>query len=160
MVVSWRWSSGGMLQKVGWGMLCSALVVIFAGCGGGQATSTPAAASAAHAPEAIEKPLPGPNRALGRRACEGMTPLEAARHYERAALRAGASARLVELVTEPPLSTEQSQGYPRLVAAFYATTLPPVQRAAAAAGCAEELAAPARGGKAAPVQAQRENAAS
>jgi hypothetical protein len=70
-----------------------------------------------------------------------MTPLEAAHHYEKAARQAGASRRFVALVTEPTPAVEGSPGYPRLVAAFYATTLPPAQRAAAAAACAKELAA-------------------
>ena len=74
-------------------------------------------------------------------ACSGMTPLEAARHFEADARRAGASRRFVELVTEPTPAVESSPGYPRLVAAFYATTLPPARRSAAATVCAEELAA-------------------
>lgn len=74
-------------------------------------------------------------------ACSGMTPLEAAQHYEQAARRAGASKRFVELVTEPTPEVESSPGYPRLVGAFYASTLPPKDRAAAAAACAKELAA-------------------
>lgn len=74
-------------------------------------------------------------------ACSGMTPLEAAQHYERAARSAGASKRFVELVTEPTPEVEASPGYPRLVGAFYASTLPPKERAAAAAACAKDLAA-------------------
>jgi hypothetical protein len=70
-----------------------------------------------------------------------MRPLEAALHFKAAAERAGAHQRFVELVTEPTAAIAQSPGYPRLVAAFYATSLPEPQRAAAAAGCAEELAA-------------------
>jgi hypothetical protein len=74
-------------------------------------------------------------------ACGGMTPLEAARHYEEAARQAGASRRFIELVTEPTRAVEASPGYRRLVGAFYASTLPPDKRAAAAAACAKELAA-------------------
>lgn len=74
-------------------------------------------------------------------ACGGMTPLEAAHHYKRAARQAGASKRFLELVTEPTPVVQSSPGYPRLVAAFYASTLPPKKRAAAAAACADELAA-------------------
>ncbi|HEU4737938.1 MAG TPA: hypothetical protein VFS54_02520 [Solirubrobacterales bacterium] len=70
-----------------------------------------------------------------------MQPAEAALHFKAAAEQAGAHGRFVELVTKPPPAVEQSPGYPRLVAAFYATALPPPQRALAAAGCAEELAA-------------------
>lgn len=73
--------------------------------------------------------------------CTGMTPIEAARHYKAAARQAGASKRFVELVTEPTPAVESSPGYPRLVGAFYANTLPPKKRAAAAADCARELAA-------------------
>ena len=74
-------------------------------------------------------------------ACGGMTPLEAAQHFEEAAREAGASRRFIELVTEPTPDVEASPAYPRLVGAFYASTLPPAERAAAAAACAKELAA-------------------
>jgi hypothetical protein len=73
--------------------------------------------------------------------CRGMTPLEAAHHYRAAARQAGASRRFLELVAEPRPAVESSPGYPRLVGAFYASTLPPKKRAAAAAACAKELAA-------------------
>ncbi|MFL5872180.1 MAG: hypothetical protein ACJ75T_01720 [Solirubrobacterales bacterium] len=73
--------------------------------------------------------------------CRDMTPIEAARHYKGAARHAGASKRFLELVTEPTPAVESSPGYPRLVGAFYASTLPPKKRAAAAAACARELAA-------------------
>src|SRR6476660_7746951 len=73
--------------------------------------------------------------------CAGMTPIEVAQHYEEAAREAGASRRFIELVTEPTPAVESSPGYARLVAAFYASTLPPDKRAAAAAACAKELAA-------------------
>lgn len=136
------------------------LVVGLTGCGEGHdVTSSPSTDSSADLPAPAGKSLTGPASAAGRRACQGMTPLEAARRYERSARRAGASARFVELVTEPTPATASSPGYPQLVAAFYASSLAPAKRAAAAAGCAEELAAPTRGGKAASDQTQRENAA-
>jgi hypothetical protein len=74
-------------------------------------------------------------------ACGGMTPLEAALYYEGQASETGASKRFIELVTEPTPAVEASPGYPRLVGAFYASTLPPARRAAAAAACTKELAA-------------------
>jgi hypothetical protein len=70
-----------------------------------------------------------------------MTPLEAAHRFRSGAENAGAHARFLELVTEPTSTVEHSPGYPRLVAALYATSRPPSQRALAAAGCAQELAA-------------------
>jgi hypothetical protein len=70
-----------------------------------------------------------------------MTALEAAEKFKVSARRAGAEKRFLELVTEPSPAVERSAGYPRLVAAFYATTLTERQRVPAAAGCAEELAA-------------------
>jgi hypothetical protein len=69
-----------------------------------------------------------------------MTPLEAARHFEAAARRAGVTKHFSKLVAEPTPEVESSSGYSRLVAAIYATTTPEKGRAAAAAGCAEELA--------------------
>jgi hypothetical protein len=89
-------------------------------------------------------------RALGRSACRGRTPLEAARHFARAARKAGVTFRFATLVTKPSPSIESSSGYPRLVASLYATTLPEAKRAAAAAGCAEELAVPSKDDKARP----------
>jgi hypothetical protein len=80
-------------------------------------------------------------RARGRQACRGLEPVEAARRFEAAARRAGAHERFIGLVTEPTPAVEHTPGYPRLVAAFYATTRPGPQRTLAAAGCAEELAA-------------------
>ena len=78
-----------------------------------------------------------------------MTPLEAARHFEAAALRAGVTKRFAKLATEPTAEVKASTGYPRLAAAIYATTTPEKGRAQAAAGCAEELAADGEGGEAA-----------
>jgi len=94
------------------------------------------------------KPAVGENaaRAEGRSACQGMTPLEAARHFKAGARRAGVTKRFAELVTEPTPEVEASSGYPRLVGALYATTVPEKGRAEAAAGCAEELAADGEGG--------------
>jgi hypothetical protein len=101
----------------------AALLVAFTACGCGSDATT------------------APKRADGDRACQGLTPIEAAHRYKKAARQAGASRRFVELVTEPTHAVESSPGYPRLVGAFYASTLPPKKRAAAAAACAKELAA-------------------
>lgn len=125
-------------------------LLALAGCGGEADTTagssgsplTTTSSSAGRGPAAS----PSPEQAMawrdaGRSACEGMRPLEAALHFKAAVERTGAHQRFVELVTEPTAAIEQSPGYPRLVAAFYATTRPEPQRALAAAGCAEELAA-------------------
>ncbi len=80
-------------------------------------------------------------RAAGREACAGMTPLEAARRFQAAARRAGVKKRFAQLTAQPPPSVAESPGYPRLVGALYATTVPGPARTEAAAGCAEELAA-------------------
>jgi hypothetical protein len=77
----------------------------------------------------------------GQRACSGLTPLEAAERYRSAALKAGVTRRFAALVVEPSSSVEQSLGYPRLVGAFYATTVAGPERREAASGCAEELTA-------------------
>ena len=53
----------------------------------------------------------------------GMTPVEAARHYSASARRAGVRKDFAKLVTEPTTKVESSSGYPRLVAALYATTV-------------------------------------
>jgi hypothetical protein len=84
-------------------------------------------------------------RESGRKACAGMTALEAAKHFAVPARLAGTDKQFAELVAEPSPSTESSPGYPRLVAALYATTVPAVQREQAAAGCAEELTPPSGG---------------
>ena len=78
-------------------------------------------------------------REVGRTACEGMTPLEAAARYEVRARAAGVGREFARYVAHPPASVERSNGYPRLVAALYASTLPGGDRGAAAAGCTEEL---------------------
>lgn len=133
--------------------LCITLLLALpalAGCGGEAGTTTASSGSAqtttatssGHGP--VARPSPERARAwraAGRSACEGMGPREAALHFRAAAKRAGAHLRFVALVTQPTAAVEQSPAYPRLVAAFYATTRPEPQRALAAAGCAEELAA-------------------
>jgi hypothetical protein len=126
-------------------------LVVLAGCGGsaGETTTGPgAAASLETSPSIAHGPVVHPSRAqarawraIGRRACHGLLPIEAARQFEQDARSAGTQERFIELVTEPDAAVEQSPGYPRLVAAFYATTLPEPQRVLAAAGCAQELAA-------------------
>lgn len=130
-----------------WIVFALALLAL-AGCGGGAGSSTGASvpgertSSSAHGP--VAHPSPAQTRAwrgTGQRACRGMDPLEAALHFRAAARRAGAHRRFLILITEPTPAVERSPGYPRLVAALYATTLPEPQRALAAAGCAEELAA-------------------
>jgi hypothetical protein len=87
---------------------------------------------------------------LGRRACAGLTPLEAAKRFELPARRAGVEKEFAEFVADPPPQTLESSGYPRLVAAVYAETVPAKQREEAAAGCAEELALSSSGGQASP----------
>lgn len=125
-------------------------LLALAGCGG-EATTSPGSSetnrampstSSGHGP--VARPSPEQARAwraAGRDACQGMRPVEAALHFKAAAVRASVHQSFVELVTEPTPAVEQSPAYPRLVAAFYATTLPGPRRALAAAGCAEELAA-------------------
>jgi hypothetical protein len=83
-------------------------------------------------------------REVGESACQGMTPQEAAKHFELVARRSGVGKQFAAFVADPPPSVEASPGYPRLVAAVYAATLPAAQRADAAAGCAEELASAVR----------------
>ena len=77
--------------------------------------------------------------AAGRKACRGLTPLQAAKRYAPLAREAGVRKSFTELVSHPSPAMKSSQGFPRLVAALYASTLPAPQRADAAAGCAEEL---------------------
>jgi hypothetical protein len=91
---------------------------------------------------------PRSDRGLGRSACRGMSAVEAANRFLMAAKEAGVTRRFADLVSRPSPATEQSPGYPRLVAAFYATTLPELVRREAAAGCAEELAAETESGEA------------
>lgn len=95
------------------------------------------------------KPLPPARseaaREAGKRACAGMTPPEAAEHFEIPARLAGVDKKFAEFVADPPTSTAGSAGYPRLVAALYATTVPAAEREEAAAGCTEELTPPSGG---------------
>jgi hypothetical protein len=127
------------------------LVAVFiatgiAGCG----ESNDSTASQAKTPAADAAPpngrTDGHAREAGRRACEGMAPIEAARRYRKEARQAGATKVFIAAVAEPDPATESSAGYPRTVAALFATTVPPKDQAEAAAGCAEELAASIKGG--------------
>lgn len=133
-------------EQVGFKRSCAVglclVVCVAAGCGGNDGAPSSGAGSSAMSPSTQpSSPAAGGAREAGREACRGMNPLEAALHFEDAAREAGATERFIELVTEPAPTVERSPGYPRLVGAFYSTTLPPAQRGAAAAGCAEELAA-------------------
>jgi hypothetical protein len=131
------------------------LAVALSGCGSGGGSSSVAteAAPASHQQATTAK---GPDvalssaatkaaRAAGRKACSALTPLQAAGRFELPARKAGASKDFASYIAHPPPSTLNSPGFPRLVAALYATTLPAKQRADAAAGCAEELASPSSG---------------
>lgn len=80
-------------------------------------------------------------REMGRQDCAGKTPLEVAKAVEASARRAGTTRHFLDLVIHPAPRVAASPAYPQLVAALYVTTLPPQERSAAAAGCAEELAA-------------------
>jgi hypothetical protein len=71
-----------------------------------------------------------------------------AQRYRAIARRPGERRQFAALVVDPTPAIEESPGYPRLVAALYATTVPAPGREQAAAGCAEELAAASHGGKA------------
>lgn len=99
-------------------------------------------------------------RAIGADACAGITPLEAASRFEAAAVKAGVDEEFAKYVAEPPASTVNSPGYPRLVAAIYASTLPEKQRTEAAAGCAEALASPSTGGQGSSKRAMQEGPSS
>ena len=134
-------------------MLASGLAL--AGCGGGDdgttstvARTTPSAEGHTASAAGISAPEAAAARAAGRKACQGMTPLQAARHFEAAARQAGVTKRFAKLATEPSAKVESSSGYPRLAAAIYATTTPEKSRAQAAAGCAEELAVNGEDGEA------------
>lgn len=133
-------------------------VLVIAGCGAGRDGTIPTISRAPQAEQpADEEPEPAEAhaaaRAMGRKACEGMSPLQAARHYEAAARRAGVTKRFARLAAEPTAKVESSSGYPRLVAALYAMTTPEKGRAQAAAGCAEELAVNGEDGEASPERA-------
>jgi hypothetical protein len=131
-------------------------VLAFAGCGGGggeDGSSTTRSETSEKSgygkPGANTAPATSPSadraRAAGRRACRGQTPAEVAYRYRAIARRPGERRRFAALVVDPTPAIEESPGYPRLVAAFYATTVPAPVRAQAAAGCAEELAAASHG---------------
>ncbi len=132
--------------------LAFASLLALAGCGGGDDGTSSTVARTTHAEQGSAEVAgaayahDAAARAIGRKACQGMTPLEAARHFEAAARRAGVTKRFAKLATEPTAKVESSSGYPRLAAAIYATTVPEKGRAAAAAGCAEVLAADGEGG--------------
>lgn len=153
-----KWRAGSLWSGLPGAVLILLVVASLAGCGGsGSSTiSTPRPIS--------ERSRPGPVRdrqssakrqsartrrafrnvsavrAKGRRDCADLLPLAAARLYSRAAHKAGVKQGFIEFVAEPKPSTLHSAGFPRLAAALYAQTLPVKQQAAAAAGCAEELA--------------------
>jgi len=128
-------------------LLVAALVAIgIAGCGDGDESTGIRVKTAPASEEPPKGEAAGPARATGRRACEGLTPIEAARRYRKEARQAGATKLFVAAVAEPDPATESSPGYPRSVAALFATTVPPRDQAEAAAGCAEELAASVKGG--------------
>lgn len=129
-------------------ILALAAVMGFAGCGSGSTgpsdpprTSTPRLETGGPGLSAEEAAA----RDMGRRACDGLEPLQAARQFSDAAKRVGATLRFVAAVANPVPAVRKSPGYPRLVASLYGTTVPTRQAAAAAAGCAEELVAPPQG---------------
>lgn len=134
--------------------LALGVAFVATGCGAGDAptspihASKPTSASAKRGATKASAADLASARRLGRQACAGMTPLEAARHFQRPARRAGVKASFARFVAEPTPSTFNSPGYARLVGALYASTVPAEQRGAAAAGCAEELAADGEGGEA------------
>jgi hypothetical protein len=71
-----------------------------------------------------------------------------AQRFRGIAQRPGERQRFAALVVDPTPAIKESPGYPRLVAALYATTVPAPGREHAATGCAEELAAATHGGEA------------
>ncbi len=147
------------------------VVASMCGCGGGGDTAPPPKALGASSSERPTTSVGhGPPvrlsvrqrqayRRLGSRACRGMTSLQAAERFRPKVRRAGVQRRFVKAVTEPTSAVEASPGYPRLVAAFYATTLPESERTPAAAGCAEELVAYREGGKASSDRTRQKTAA-
>lgn len=153
-------------------VLCGALIgaALMVGCGDGGGASTDGAGQRGshelHGSDRRTTPatLRGGGtsddsqggRLIGEKACRGMNPLQAARHFRASARAAGAQARFLELVAFPSPRVRASPAYPKLVASLYATTVPARDRAAAAAGCADELAASSPGGGAAPGRAQQE----
>jgi hypothetical protein len=127
-------------------VLLALVSLVAAGCGGSGTISTSGGGSGSSSAAADPGAEPAAGgvaaRQLGRQACRGLTPLQAAHRYRVAARRAGVRRHFAALVVDPPPAIESSPGYPRLVASFYATTVPGPDRREAAAGCAEELAAP------------------
>lgn len=127
------------------------LAAALGGCGeGGDSTGAATAPASREQAPSQAKPNTAQSpaalaREIGQKACAGMTPLQAAKRYELAARRAGATREFAALVADPPPAVKSSPGFPRLVAALYATTLPARQRADAAAGCVEELASRSSG---------------
>ena len=148
------WRRSGRDGLVGLCAACALIAPVMEGCGGTGEGTQAAPTAAATSPPVVGSPSTGHGpavhlsskqvrtfRLIGRRACRGMTPIEAAERFKTVARRAGAQKRFIELVTEPTPTVERSVGYPQLVAAFYATTLPESERTSAAAACAKELAA-------------------
>lgn len=126
---------------------CVAVGLLLGGCGGGGSAEDASTAKTAAAKNAAAGTGPPPAkahgpRAAGQRACHGLSALEAAHRFAVDARRAGVRQLFIAEVNHPAPAVEGSAGYPRLVAALYATTLPARVRAEAAAGCAEELAVP------------------
>jgi hypothetical protein len=147
--------------------LALSAALVATGCGtGNEATSAPHDSQAPHVDgeRAASKPAskadPSRVRGIGQAACAGMTPIEAAAHFEGPARRAGVEKKFAKYVAEPPTSIVNSPGYPRLVAAIYASTLPVKQRAEAAAGCAESLALSSSGGQGSSKRAMQEGPSS
>jgi hypothetical protein len=127
---------------------CTLVLGSLTGCGHGTAGSVSTRSDSSRAESGSEPARAATDSAFdaGQLACRGLTPIEAARHFRDAALAAKVRLHFVELVAEPGAKIESSSGYPRLVAALYATTVPAADRASAAAGCAKELSAANGGG--------------
>lgn len=142
--------SSGRWCRIGPMAVTICALAVAAGCGKDAAGGDPGE------PASGARPVPrGSAYDAGRRACRGLTPLEAARRFGEKASRAGVHGRFLRSVTEPAPSVEASGGYPRLVASLYATTVPPAERALAASGCAHELAVAVQGGGAASNRSRR-----
>ena len=162
------WGRKGRTVALGLCALCALFASALAGCGGVDTSSSAreaapqvvGAPSSGHGtPEHLSRKQVWAFHLIGRRVCKGMTALEVAEKFKAKARHAGAQKRFLELVTEPTPAVEASSGYPQLVAAFYATTLPESERAPAAAGCAAELAASREGGEASSDRTGQEKAA-
>lgn len=130
-----------------YGTVSVVLVAALVGCGGGGNTSQTASSQPPKHARGAKRATVSGSRAEGRQACRGLTPIDAARRFRTDAVKAGVRRSFAQRVADPTAAVESSPGYPRLVAALYATTVEPKARAQAAAGCAEMLAAQA-GGKA------------